>query len=97
MVKIFYASDETGIITATRPDNGYWARRVRENPNGWIRFGDETYALQATEILGDARIPYLESYGGNNRMNMNYDFEGEVIVGVNEPLHTWEVFYWTPR
>ena len=30
-------------------------------------------------------------------MGMGYDFEGEVIPSVNEPVHTWEVFYWTPR
>ena len=23
--------------------------------------------------------------------------EGEVVRCVNEPLHTWEAFYWTPR
>ena len=33
VVKVFYASDEDGIITATRPDNGYWANRVRGTPN----------------------------------------------------------------
>ena len=97
VVKVFYASDEGGIITATRPDNGYWANRVRGNPNGWMRFADETYALQATEIFGDARLPLLEAYGANNGMQMRYDFEGEVVVGQNEPLHTWEVFYWTTR
>ena len=33
VVKVLYASDEGGIITATRPGNGYWASRVRGNPN----------------------------------------------------------------
>lgn len=28
---------------------------------------------------------------------MRYDFKGEIIPGTNEPLHTWEVFYWTAR
>ncbi len=97
VVKVFYATDEGGIITATRPDNGYWANRVRQNPNGWMRFGDETYALQATEIFGDARLPMLEAYGAKNGMEMGYDFDGEIVVGQNEPLHTWEVFYWTTR
>ena len=97
VVKVFYATDEGGIITATRPDNGYWAKRVRSNPNGWIRFGDATYALKATEIFGDARLPMLEAYRSNNGMSMRYDFEGEIITGQNEPLHTWEVFYWTTR
>ena len=97
VIKVVYSADEGGIITATRPDGGYWAARVQERPDGWIRIGDATYALSATEITGDDRIPYLESYGGKNGMSMRYDFEGEVIPSVNEPLHTWEVFYWTPR
>jgi hypothetical protein len=97
VVKVFYATDDGGIITATRPDTGYWAKRVRRNPNGWIRFGEATYALKATEIFGDARLPMLEAYGSNNGMSMRYDFEGEIITGQNEPLHTWEVFYWTTR
>lgn len=99
VVHIVYSADEDGIITATRPDGGYWAKRLRESddPHGWIRIGDATYALNAREITGDARIPYLESYGGKNNMPMAYDFTGEVIPGTNEPLYTWEVFYWTPR
>ena len=97
VVHIFYVPEADGIITATRPDNGYWGRRLRKNPNGFLRIGDETYALRATEILGEARIPYLEAYGGKYRMSMGNDFTGEIIVGTNEPLNTWEVFYWTAR
>ncbi len=97
VVNMIYSTDEGGIITATRPDGGYWAKRARIQPNGYIRVGDETFAMKATEILGDARIPYLESYGANNNMPMRYDFDGEIIRGQNEPLYTWEVFYWTPR
>ena len=36
-------------------------------------------------------------YGAKYKMPMGYDFKGEIIAGTNEPLHTWEVFYWTPR
>lgn len=97
VIKIVHSTDSGGVITATRPDGGYWAARARRDPNGWIRIGGATYAMKAVEITGDARIPYLESYGGKNGMSMGYDFEGEVVPGVNEPLHTWEVFYWTPR
>jgi len=97
VVNMIYSTDEGGIITATRPDGGYWAKRARIVPNGYIRVGDETFAMKATEVFGDARMPYLESYGGNNNMPMRYDFDGEIIRGQNEPLHTWEVFYWTPR
>ena len=97
VIRIVYSTDNGGIITATRPDGGYWAGRVRGGGrDGWIRLGDETYALTATEILGDERIPYLENYGAKNGMRMAYDFEGEIIPGANEPLHTWELFYWTP-
>ena len=97
VVNMLYSTDEGGVITATRPDGGYWAKRARIAPNGWLRLGDETFAMKATEIFADARTPYLESYGGNNRMSMGYDFDGEIIPGQNEPLYTWEVFYWTPR
>lgn len=98
VIRIVYSTDEGGIITATRPDGGYWAGRVRGGrADGWIRLGDATFALSATEILGDERIPYLESYAAKNGMSMGYDFDGEIVPGVNEPVHTWEVFYWTPR
>lgn len=97
VIHVWYVAEGGGIITATRPDNGYWARRVRSNPNGWLRIGDRTYALSGKEVVGEARIPYLEKYGAKNNMPMRYDFTGEIIPGTNEPLHTWEVFYWTAR
>jgi len=98
VIRIVYSTDDGGIVTATRPDGGYWAARVRGGrADGWIRIGDATYALTATEILGDERIPYLENYAAKNGMSMGYDFDGEIIPGTNEPVHTWEVFYWTPR
>ncbi len=97
VIHIWYIPDENGIITATRPDNGYWARRLRTNPDGLIRVGDKTYELTAREITGEARLPYLEAYGAKYSMPMRYDFADEIIAGVNEPLHTWEVFYWTAR
>ena len=43
----------------------------------------------------DSRI--WKEYGAKNNMPMRYDFKGEIIPGTNEPLHTWEVFYWTAR
>lgn len=97
VIHVWYVAEGGGIITATRPDGGYWAQRVRTNPDGWLRIGDRTYALAGKEVLGDARIPYLEKYGAKNNMPMRYDFKGEIIPGTNEPLHTWEVFYWTAR
>lgn len=97
VIHVWYVAEGGGIITATRPDDGYWARRVRSNPNGWLRIGDRTYALAGKEVVGEARIPYLEKYGAKNNMPMRYDFKGQIIPGTNEPLYTWEVFYWTAR
>ncbi len=97
VIHVWYVAEGGGIITATRPDGGYWAQRVRTNPDGWLRIGDRTYALAGKEVVGDARIPYLEKYGAKNNMPMRYDFKGEIIPGTNEPLLTWEVFFWTSR
>jgi hypothetical protein len=97
VIHVWYVGTPEGVITATRPDNGYWGNRVRSNPDGWLRIGDQSYAMSAQEIVGDARIPYLEQYGAKYNMPMRYDFTGEIITGTNEPLHTWEVFFWTPR
>ena len=97
VIHVYYVAEGGGIITATRPDGGYWAQRVRSNPNGWLRIGDRTYALAGKEVVGEARIPYLEKDGAKYSMPMRYDFTGAIIPGTNEPLHTWEVFYWTAR
>ncbi len=97
VIHVWYVGTPNGVITATRPDNGYWGNRVRSSPDGWLRIGDSSYAMRAEEIVGDAKIAYLEQYGAKYNMPMRYDFTGEIIVGANEPLHTWEVFFWTPR
>ena len=61
VVYLAYVGTPEGIITGTRPDGGYWPQRVRDGRNeGWLRIGDETFAMEATEILGDARLPMLE-------------------------------------
>ena len=61
VVYLAYVGTPEGVITGTRPDGGYWPQRVREGRNeGWLRIGDETFAMQATEILGDARLPMIE-------------------------------------
>ncbi|GIS79840.1 MAG: hypothetical protein CM1200mP14_14060 [Gammaproteobacteria bacterium] len=59
--------------------------------DGWLRIGDARYAMQATEIVGDARMPMLELYSDKTRMPM------DIAVGGPEPLRDWEVFLWTPR
>ena len=89
VIYLGYAGTPEGVVTATRPDGGYWARRVREGDgHGWLRIGDATYAMKATEVLGEARLPMLALYGGRP-----LQMEG----GGPEPLRDWEVFFWTPR
>jgi hypothetical protein len=92
VINLSYVGTPDGVITATRPDGGYWARRVRDGKtDGWLRIGDATYAMRATEILGDARIPMLELWSGKTGMLM------DMAVGGPEPLREWEVFLWTAR
>ena len=92
VIYLSYVGTPEGVITATRPDGGYWARRVRDGrTDGWLRIGDATYAMRATEILGDARRPMLELYSGKTGMPMDR------AVGGPDPLRDWEVFLWTPR
>jgi len=92
VVYLSFVGTPDGIITATRPDGGYWARRVREGSgDGWLRIGDQRFAMHATEVVGDARIPLLEQYSAKTGMPM------DVARGGPDPLRDWEVFVWTPR
>ena len=92
VVYLSYVGTPDGVITATRPDGGYWAQRVRNGgTDGWLRIGDATYAMRATEVLGGARLPMLELYSGRTRLPMDR------AVGGPDPLREWEVFFWTPR
>ena len=92
VIHLSFVGTPTGVISATRPDGGYWAQRVRDRGgDGWLRIGDATYAMTATEILGDARIPMLEQYSAKGGMPM------DIAVGGPDPLRDWEVFFWTPR
>ena len=93
VVYLNYATTPEGIITATRPDGGYWAQRVRDRGgDGWLRIGDETYAMTATEVVGDARLPMLQLWAGSPDADIS-----RPLGGVGEPLSSWEVFFWTPR
>lgn len=92
VVYLNFVGQPGGVITATRPDGGYWAQRVRDRGgDGWLRIGDETYAMTATEVLGDDRIPMLELYSERSGLPM------DEAVGGPDPLRDWEVFFWTPR
>ncbi|MEC9300975.1 MAG: hypothetical protein VYA05_09075 [Pseudomonadota bacterium] len=83
-----------GVITATRPDGGLWAQRVRDRGgDGWLRISEATYAMEAVEIFGDERIAMLEQWGAKSgRPNID-----EPAYAGAEPLRDWEVFFWTPR
>jgi hypothetical protein len=83
-----------GFITSTRPDGGYWSKRARLAPNGYVRHGDSTFAMKATEVEGDAKIPYLTAMFGPD---MSRRLSGGVIVGESEPVGEWQLFLWTPR
>lgn len=92
VVYLVYVGTPDGVITATRPDGGYWGQRVRGgNGHGWLRIGDATYAMKAAEVLGDDRIPMLEKWSAKTGMPL------DVAVGGPDPLREWEVFFWTPR
>jgi len=92
VIYLSYVGTSEGVITATRPDGGYWAQRVRDgDTDGWLRIGEATYAMRATEILGDARLPMLALYSGKTGLPMDR------AVGGPDPLRDWEVFLWTPR
>lgn len=82
-----------GVITATRPDGGYWAKRIRERSgDGKLRIGDQTYAMTATEIFGEERLAMMSQWAAKAGRTLDQSvYEGA------EPLRDWEVFFWTPR
>lgn len=81
-----------GIITATRPDNGYWARRVRGgDTEGLLRLGDSTFEMTATEIHGDERIAMMRQWAARSGRTLD-----DPLYEGSEPLREWKVFFWTP-
>lgn len=83
-----------GFITSSRPDGGYWTKRARVAPEGYVRVGDTTFAMTATEVMGDAKKPYLQAMFGPD---LSRRLSGGVIIGESEPVGEWQVFLWTPR
>ena len=82
-----------GVITATRPDGGLWAQRVRDRGgDGWLRIGDAAYAMEAIEIHGDERITMMEQWAAKAGRVLD-----EPLYEGSEPLRDWEVFFWVPR
>lgn len=91
VVYLSYVGTPDGIISATRPDGGYWAERVRERGgDGLLRIGDSTFEMTANEIHGDERLAMMELWAGDRSLD-------EPLYPGSEPLREWEVFFWTPR
>ena len=106
VVYLAYVGTPEGVITGTRPDGGYWPQRVREGRNeGWLRIGEETFAMKATEILGDAKLPMLELWSPRAAISARAiaQASGETAprtnnaVGGPESSLLPEIFLWTPR
>ena len=102
VVYLAYVGTPEGIITGTRPDGGYWPQRVRDGRNeGWLRIGDETFAMEATEILGDARRPMLELWRPRARESARAIAQAAGRAPPtsrnSEPQLLPEIFLWTPR
>lgn len=91
VIYLSWVGTPDGIITATRPDGGYWAQRIRDRGgDGLIRIGDETYEMTATEIFGEDRLDMMRQWGGGRPLDQ------PAYPGA-EPLGDWEVFFWTAR
>lgn len=82
-----------GVITATRPDGGLWARRAREDGgDGWLRIGDQTFTMRAVEKHGAERLAMMEQWAAKAGRTLE-----EPLYPGSEPLRDWEVFFWVPR
>ncbi len=94
VIYLSWVATEDGIITATRPDGGYWAARIRDEGRnkGWLRLGDSTYAMEATEIMGAERLEMMGQWAAKSGRSLD-----EPLYPGSEPLREWEVFYWTPQ
>ena len=93
VIYLSWVGTPDGVITATRPDGGYWAQRVRERGgDGWLRIGDQTYAMTATEIQGPERLEMMAQWAARSGRTLD-----EPLYEGSEPLREWEVFFWTPR
>ena len=93
VVYLSFVGTPDGVITATRPDGGYWAQRVRDRGgDGYLRIGDATFAMEATEILDERRLPMMSQWAASSGRTLD-----EPLYAGSEPLREWEVFFWTPR
>jgi len=94
VVHLSFVGIQQGIISATRPDNGYWGERVKERGgDGWLRVGDQTFEMTATQIVDDAqRLAMMEQWAARSGRTLD-----EPLYTGSEPLREWEVYLWTPR
>jgi hypothetical protein len=93
VIYLMWVGTPSGIITATRPDGGYWAQRVRERGGeGLLRIGDQTFEMTAHEIVGNERLAMIEEWAAKAGRTLD-----EPVYEGTEPLRDWEVFFWTPR
>ena len=95
VINVWYVGTEDGVITATRPDGGFWASQTRANPNGRIRLGDAAYDVTAREVLDyqerrQMLAAYVDKYNLTNVPGMTLD-------DLADPALPWEVFFWTAR
>jgi len=82
-----------GVITATRPDGGRWARRVHEDGgDGWLRIGDSTFAMKAEQITGPDHLPMMQQWATKAGRTLD-----EPLYEGSEPMREWEVYFWRPR
>ncbi len=94
VVNVSLVPFKDGFITSTRPDAGYWSKRARIAPDGYVRIGDATFAMTATEVTGEEKKPYLQAMFGPD---LSRRLSGGVIIGESEPVGEWQLFLWTPR
>lgn len=95
VVNIWFVGTPEGVITATRPDGGYWGRRVRDNPNASIRIGDATFRVRAREIREfPQRREMLAAYVAKYNLQK---VPGMTLDDLANPALPWEVFFWTPQ
>ena len=95
VVNIWFVGTPNGVITATRPDGGYWGQRIRANPNASVRIGDAAYEVKAREVLDfPERKEMLAAYV--NKYNLA-KVPGMTLDDLANPSLPWEVFFWTPK
>ncbi len=93
VVYLSFVGTPDGIISATRPDGGYWAERVKERGgDGWLRVGDQTFAMTANRVDGPEGLAMMEMWAAKSGRTLD-----EPLYSGSEPLREWEVYFWTPR